>query len=141
MHSHSVLFNLIIVLLSCPMVHAQGNTQKMPKEDVIDIPAMDAGLCVSNAFQTNRVLQRDKPVRIWGWAAPSERVTVSFAGQTQTVMADGHRAWKVTFTAMGANATPQTLTVQGRDKTLTLENVLVGDVWLLGGQSNSASLR
>jgi sialate O-acetylesterase len=118
------------------MLHAQGNAQKLPKENVIDVPAVGKGLCVSNAFQTNMVLQRDKPARIWGWANVGEKVTVSFAGQTQTATADKHRVWKVTLAAMPANAAPQTLTVQGKDKTLTLENILVGDVWLLGGQSN-----
>jgi sialate O-acetylesterase len=118
------------------MVHAQGNVQNMPKEDAIDIPARGDGLCVSNAFQTNMVLQRDKPVPIWGWASPGETVTVSFGDQTQTATADSHRNWKVTLTAMPANSRPQTVTVQGCAKTLTLENMLVGDVWLLGGQSN-----
>lgn len=46
------------------------------------------------------------------------------------------RAWKVTLPAMEANSEPQTLTVKGKDQTLTLENILVGDVWILGGQSN-----
>ena len=108
----------------------------MPKEDVIDVPAIGEGLCVHNLFQTNMVLQRDKPVSLWGWADPGEDVTVSFAGQTQTAKADKDRVWKVTFTAMPANSAPQRLTVQGKEKTLTLENVLVGDVWILGGQSN-----
>jgi len=110
--------------------------KEMPREDVIDVPAIGEGLCVHNVFQSNMVLQRDKPVAIWGWAAPDEKVTVSFAGQTQTATADKDRAWKVTLTAMPANTAPQKLTVQGKDKTLTLENLLVGDIWVLGGQSN-----
>ncbi len=108
----------------------------MPKEDVIDVLAVGEGLCVHNLFQTNMVLQRDKPVSIWGWADPGEKVTVSFASQTQTATADKDRAWKVTLAAMPANSAPHKLTVQGKNKMLTLENVLVGDVWILGGQSN-----
>jgi sialate O-acetylesterase len=127
---------LLLVLFFCGVVHSQGSAQKMPKEDVIDVPAVGEGLCVYNLFQTNMVLQRDKPVSIWGWADPGEKVTVSFAGQTKTATADKDRAWRVMCAAMPANSAPQRLTVQGNDKTLTLENVLVGDVWILGGQSN-----
>ena len=110
--------------------------KEMPKEDVIDVPSIGQGLCVHNLFQSNMVLQRDKPVAIWGWAAAGEKITVSFANQTQTATADKDRAWKVMLTAMQADAKPQKLTVQGKDKTLTLENILVGDIWVLGGQSN-----
>jgi sialate O-acetylesterase len=110
--------------------------KQMPKEDVVDVPAIGQGLCVSNAFQTNMVLQRDKPFNIWGWAQPGEAVTVSFAGQEVQAKAAADRSWKVTLKPMPANSTPQTITVKAAGKTLTLENILVGDVWLLGGQSN-----
>jgi len=108
----------------------------MPREDVVEIPAIGEGLCVSNVFQTNMVLQRNKPVTIWGWADSGETVTVSFAGQTAETAAKADRSWKVTLEAMAANSTPQVMTIEGEDKTLTLENILVGDVWVLGGQSN-----
>jgi sialate O-acetylesterase len=110
--------------------------KQMPKEDVVDVPAIGQGLCVSNAFQTNMVLQRDKPLNIWGWVQPGEAVTVSFAGQEVQAKAAADRSWTVTLKPMPANSTPQTLTVKAAGKTLTLENILVGDVWLLGGQSN-----
>ena len=61
---------------------------------------------------------------------------VSFGSQTQTTKAAADRKWMATFPSMAASAEPQSLTVKGRDKTLTLENILIGDVWLLGGQSN-----
>ena len=108
----------------------------MPKQDVVDVPAIGQGLCVSNVFQTNTVLQREKPLNIWGWAEPGEEVTVSFAGRQARAKAAADRSWQVTLQPMSANSTPQTLTVQGKDRTLTLENILVGDVWVLGGQSN-----
>ena len=109
---------------------------KLPKENVIDVPAVGEGLSLHNLFQSNMVLQRGKPVSVWGWAEPGERVTVSFAGQSQTAKAGPDRAWRVALDAMPANAKPQRLTVAGDRQTLTLENVLVGDVWILGGQSN-----
>jgi len=105
-------------------------------EDFTEVPAIGSGLCLHNLFQSDMVLQRDKPIRIWGWAAPDETVAVSFAGQTQTAKAAKDRSWKVTFPAMPAKAAPQEMVVKDEDKTLTLKNILIGDVWVLGGQSN-----
>ena len=110
--------------------------QRMPREDVVEIPAIGEGLCVSNVFQSNMVIQRDKPIHVWGWADPGERVTVSLAGEQAATEAADDRAWKVTLPAAPANNSPQAMTVKGRSKTLVLDNILVGDVWLLGGQSN-----
>ena len=108
----------------------------MPKKDVVEVPAMGEGLFLHNLFQSNMVLQRDKPVSLWGWAAPGELVTVTVAGNSGSATAGEDRSWKVNLPAMMANSEPTTVTVKVKDKTLTLENVLVGDVWLLGGQSN-----
>lgn len=110
--------------------------RQMPREDVVDVPAIGEGLCVSNIFQTNMVLQRNKPIHVWGWAEPDETITVSFAGQVLSVLADQDRGWKVELAAMPAHNNPGQMTIQGRNKTLVLDNILVGDVWLLGGQSN-----
>ncbi len=108
----------------------------LPKEDVIEVPAIGDGLCVSNAFQSNMVLQRDKPVQIWGWAAAGESVTVSFGGQQANATAAADRSWQVTLKPMTANAVAQTMSIKGRSAELVLGNILVGDVWVLGGQSN-----
>lgn len=110
--------------------------QKMPKQDVVEVPAIGEGLCLHNLFQSNMVIQRDKPVSLWGWADPGENVTVTLAGKSETASAGKERSWKVTFPAMPANSQPIAVTVKGKSNTLTLENVLVGDVWVLGGQSN-----
>ena len=127
---------LLLALFSCGFVQAQDRPAKMPREDVVLVPAIGKGLCVSNVFQTNMVLQRNKPVNIWGWAAPGEKVTVSFAEQTARATAKADRTWEVTLKAMPAKSTPQVLTVKGKAKTLKLENILIGNVWVLGGQSN-----
>lgn len=110
--------------------------QRLPRENVVEVPAIGEGLCVSNVFQSNMVLQREKPIHIWGWAESGEQVTVSFVGEETSVKAAQDRAWKVTLPAVPAHATPQQLIVKGSDKTITLDNILVGDVWVLGGQSN-----
>jgi len=127
---------LLLALLAVGAASAADKKKAMPREDVVEVPAIGQGLCVSNAFQTNMVLQRGKSLNVWGWAAPGEKVTVSFAGQQANATAAADRSWQVTLKAMPANNRPQTMTVKGKSKTLTLENILVGDVWLLGGQSN-----
>ena len=81
------------------------------------------------------VLQRDKPILVWGWADAGEQVTVRCRRQA-SAKAGADRAWKVTLPAAQANGDPQQLTVKGASKTLILDNILIGDVWVLGGQSN-----
>jgi len=130
--SYLLIATVIVVGFLTLPVHAQ----RMPREDIVDVPAIGEGLCVSNVFQTNMVLQRDKPIHVRGWAEPGEQVTVTFAGGQASSEAGKDRAWKVTLPSVSANSNPQQMTVKGEHKTLILDNVLVGDVWVLGGQSN-----
>ena len=109
--------------------------QKMPREDVVEFPAVGEGLCMHNLFQSNMVIQRDKPVGIWGWADPGEQVIVTLAGKSETASAGKDRAWKCTSPAMPASSEPINITVKGKSKTLTLENIVVGDVWYLTGST------
>lgn len=132
--AHSLLIPTLLVLIWLPDLLSQK--MPMPKEDVIEVPAIGDGLCVHNLFQSNMILQRDKPIEIWGWAKPGEVVRVLFAGKSKEAKAGKDREWKVSLPAMTANADPQTLNIKGKDQNLTLENVLIGDVWVLGGQSN-----
>jgi len=134
MRKSSTVLSLIILLALPSVAGAQDGPEQ--GKDWVEAPAVGEGLCVHNLFQSGTVIQRDKPVRVWGWATPGENVTVSFAGHTQCAEADKERAWQVTLTAMEASATPQIMTIKGRDKALKLENILIGDVWVLGGQSN-----
>jgi sialate O-acetylesterase len=107
-----------------------------PGKDMIDTPAIGEGLCVHNLFQSNMVFQRDKPICVWGWALPGEKVTVAFGDQSGTAVAAADRSWKVELAARPANPQPLTMTIQAKASRIELENVLVGDVWVLGGQSN-----
>lgn len=86
-------------------------------------------------FSNNMVLQRDVTVPVWGSAAPGERVAVQFGGQAAMVKADPHGQWRVELAPMPAGG-PFELTVTGGNNVITLRNVMVGDVWLCGGQSN-----
>ena len=119
------------------VLSSAGAEEKLERgKDRIDVPAIGAGLCLHNLFQSGMVIQRDKPIRIWGWAEPGEKLTVTFGGQAQSTTAAADRSWKVELPAMTASSDPHTLVVQGQDRTSKLENILIGDVWLLGGQSN-----
>lgn len=93
-------------------------------------------LSLHSLFQTNMVLQRDKPISIWGRAPTGDEVTVTFGGQKQSAKAAADKLWKVVLPAMPANANPQQMVVQGKGTTITLENILIGDIWIMGGQSN-----
>ena len=105
-------------------------------KDRIDTPAIGSGLCVHNLFQSNMVVQRDKPIPIWGWATPGETITVTFGEKTQSATAAADRSWKVELPAMPASAESRAIMVRGKASKIELTNILVGDVWLLGGQSN-----
>ena len=135
--NYSIMLWLLISSLTIAFLSpCDLSAEPMPKRDVVYVPETTTGLYVSNLFQTNMVLQRDKPIHIWGWAAPAEKVTVSFANNQTSAVASRVGAWKVTLPALPANSKPQELTIQGKNKKLTLENILVGDIWILGGQSN-----
>ena len=85
-------------------------------------------------FSDNLVLQQGMPVTIWGWADEGEQVTVKFHGQT--VSATTHNLkWSVKLRALKAGG-PDTLTIATSRNIVTLNNVLVGEVWLCSGQSN-----
>jgi len=129
---------MALVGLTASIITPQAQAAEKLEEgkDRIDTPAIGSGLCVHNLFQSNMVIQRDKPIRLWGWAKPGENVKVTFGGHSQAGTAAPDRSWKVELPALPASAEPRTMMIQGKDSKIDLENILVGDVWLLGGQSN-----
>jgi sialate O-acetylesterase len=101
------------------------------------VPALSSAQVKPAAlFSDHMVLQRDMPVPVWGTASPGEAVTVTFNGQTQTTTAasDGH--WKLRLNKLSAGG-PYDMQIAGKN-TVTLHDVLVGEVWLAAGQSNMA---
>jgi sialate O-acetylesterase len=94
-----------------------------------------ATVVLPKILANNMVLQREKPVPVWGTAAIGEKVAVKFANQTKTTTTDASGNWKVALDPMSASAKPATLTISGTN-TIKLENILVGEVWLCSGQSN-----
>ncbi len=97
--------------------------------------ALRADVSLPKVFGDHLVLQRDRAVPVWGHAAPGEKVTVRFAGQEKSVTADAGGRWKTSLDALATSATPRDLSVAGAN-TLTLHDILVGEVWLCSGQSN-----
>jgi len=90
---------------------------------------------LSGVFGDHMVLQRERPVPVYGTASPGEAVTVTFAGKTVSTKANMAGRWRVNFPPMTVNATGQSMTVSGTN-TITLKDVLLGDVWICSGQSN-----
>jgi sialate O-acetylesterase len=94
-----------------------------------------ADVRLASPFTDHMVLQQGMPVPVWGWAGSGEKVSVRFADQTQSVAADASGKWMVHLDQLKASADSRVLTVTGSN-TLTLNDVLVGEVWLASGQSN-----
>ena len=90
----------------------------------------------AHIFDNNMVLQRGKPVRIWGTAQSREKIKVEFAGQIKTTTADDQGNWIVFLDPMTASSEPRVMKVSARSGNVSFSNVLVGDLWVLGGQSN-----
>ncbi|HEY1805275.1 MAG TPA: sialate O-acetylesterase [Terracidiphilus sp.] len=89
---------------------------------------------VSAIFGDNMVLQRGKPDSIWGWSQPGDSVRVEIGGHSSVGVAGSDGRWQVKITPPKAGG-PYTVNIAGRE-TVELKNVMVGDVWLCGGQSN-----
>ncbi len=81
------------------------------------------------------VLQRGKPVAVWGQAPAGAPVKVAFAGQTVEAEADDQGHWAVTLKPLEASAEGRTLKVAAGDQAVAIENVLVGEVWLTVGRA------
>jgi sialate O-acetylesterase len=80
------------------------------------------------------VLQRDADVKVWGWAEASEKVTVNFNGKTYKTTTETDGKWSVTLPGLKAGG-PYTMEIKANNS-ITLKDILVGDVWVCSGQSN-----
>jgi len=118
------IFALLVVMLCTGCAHALSAA---PAPAELKLPAV---------FGDNMVLQRDMKLPVWGWAAPGEEVTVSVPGQTARATADAQGRWKTTLAPLRIGDPVEVVVKAG--KTITLKNVLIGDVWVCSGQSNMA---
>ncbi len=94
-----------------------------------------AGVRLPAIFSGNMVLQRERNVPVWGWATPGEQVGVAIAGRNGKATAGSDGRWMVRLGTLEAGG-PYELIVTGSSDTITLKNVMIGDVWVCSGQSN-----
>lgn len=98
----------------------------MPVAHAVELPRL---------FADGMVVQRDRPVQVWGQAAPHARITASFAGSQATSQADEQGRWVLELPAQTAGG-PHVMRIDDGKQPRVLHDVLVGDVWLASGQSN-----
>lgn len=91
----------------------------------------EAKVKLPSVLSDGMVLQRERPIKIWGTADPGENVVVTFKKKKYMAVADENGKWLVTLPAMKAGG-PYELTVNE----MTVKDILIGDVWLCSGQSN-----
>ncbi|MDZ7897981.1 MAG: sialate O-acetylesterase [Arcicella sp.] len=94
-----------------------------------------AQLKVARLFSDHVVLQRQKPIPVWGWATAKDKITVTLAGQTQTVITDINGKWTVKFNPLEAGG-PFVMSISNKTNSLKINDILIGEVWLCSGQSN-----
>jgi sialate O-acetylesterase len=99
------------------------------------LPAL-AEVRLPKIFSDNMMIQRDQPVRVWGWADPGEDIKVIFAGKAGQARADAKGAWAAELPAVHEGDNLE-MSVTGRNA-VVLKNLIVGDIWLCSGQSNMA---
>ncbi|WP_310378829.1 sialate O-acetylesterase [Flavobacterium sp.] len=82
------------------------------------------------------VLQRDANIKVWGWAAPNEAISIDFINVNYQVQANSNGNWELQLPVLSAGG-PYTMTLTASN-TITISDIVIGDVWLCSGQSNMA---
>lgn len=96
-------------------------------------PAIELGA----PFADNAILQREMDLPVWGWTQPGTKVTVEFTGQSKTAETNADGKWMLKLSPLKASDQPAEMVITSSNgKTVTLKNLLVGEVWLASGQSN-----
>ena len=95
-----------------------------------------ADLKVHQLFSKGAVLQRNQEVPVWGWAKPGDKITISFASQKESTQTDSEGKWMIKLKPMPASSESRSIIISDGNKTLNIDDVLVGEVWLCSGQSN-----
>ena len=104
---------------------------------ILIVTQVQADVRVANIFGNNMVIQRDSVVPIWGWSDAGDNVTVSAKGQSVKAVADKDGRWKVELQPIAVGE-PFNMKITGSHNELEIKNVLAGEVWICGGQSNMA---
>jgi sialate O-acetylesterase len=122
---------LLVASLGCTALAGTGVASPGVSEK-----AGNRALELARVFTDNAVLQRDQPCIVYGRDVPGTTVTVTFTEATGSTLADASGHWRVTLRPLPATSTPATMTIVGSSRKV-LNNVVVGDVWLISGQSNA----
>jgi sialate O-acetylesterase len=126
-----IVFLLVFLLIAVTGVLEAGSPTIAPATDAT------SGLVVPYLFSDDMVLQRDRPVPIWGQASPGTLITVTFAEQTKIATADQQGNWEAILDPLTLDEKGGSLTIDaGSGGQKSFQDVVVGDVWLAGGQSN-----
>ena len=106
----------------------------LPALSLLSLSPATAEVALATMFTDRVVLQAEAAVPVWGWADASEEVSVSISGQIKTTKADAAGNWRVTLDPLKAGEVGA-MTVRAKN-TITINDVLAGEVWLASGQSN-----
>ena len=96
-----------------------------------------AKVTLPSVFADHMVLQQNTKVRIWGWAGPweTDTVTVSWSGEEFKIRGDANASWHL-FVNTPAAGGPYSITVKSADEHYSIQDIMVGEVWICAGQSN-----
>ena len=101
----------------------------------IGMQAAQADVKVPALFADHMVLQRERPIKFWGWAEPGESVEIQIGASKSSTQADAEGKWRLELPAMVASKSPTSVVIQGKNR-IEFKDVLVGEVWVCSGQSN-----
>ena len=116
------------MLRSCVLIFIAALSSCSTASAELRLPAM---------FSDSMVIQRDQPVKVWGWATAGSEIKIVIGEQQQTARTDDAGKWSISLAALPAGG-PYSLAVTGDGTSITVKDVLVGEVWLCSGQSNMA---
>jgi sialate O-acetylesterase len=101
---------------------------------LLAMPTGYAQVRLPKLVSDNMVLQRDAKIKLWGWAAANEKISIKFNGKTSSTTATNYGKWTMILPAMKAGG-PYTMDISASNH-ITIHNILIGDVWFCSGQSN-----
>lgn len=104
----------------------------------LTLQAQSNDLSLANTFSDGIVLQREKLINVWGLANPNKSVTLNFGEETKSIKADAKGKWSIKIGPLKASSESRTMTIRSGKSEVKIADIIVGEVWVCGGQSNMA---
>ena len=104
----------------------------------LTLQAQSNDLSLANTFSDGIVLQREKLINVWGLANPNKSVTLNFGEETKSIKADSKGKWSIKIGPLKASSESRTMTIRSGKSEVKIADIIVGEVWVCGGQSNMA---